>query len=475
MLHLVRVFFLLVVMGITITYAFIPEVYSTGQNYITLYILLPALAAMALVVVDTFWHNKRLQMLSGLFFGVLAGLAIAYMLSLIVDLMVSLFPAPPPANNPGTLDNWLIQTELKSQLEAGRNPVAFQAQQTMARILSSYIEAQKNADDTPSTFVTSLPAGTGTSAKDGLATTSPSAEASGTARMIDRSKIRPDQILAYDSALTAFNLYSTHKITIQMIKLLLGAVAVFMCVSFVMQTKDDFRFVIPYVEFSRQTKGAHPLLLDTSVIIDGRVADIADTQILESEIIIPRFVLEELQAVADSDDKLKRNRGRRGLDILGRLQKSDKLEIRIMDAHVSSVDDANDVDAKLVALAKHLNGKVVTNDYNLNKICQLRGVAVININDLANALKPVALPGEAMNVKIIKPGEEAGQGIGYLEDGTMVVVEQARDSIGKDVTITVTSALQTSAGRMIFGRLDADRSARNDRNSSTTPPDSHKA
>ena len=360
MIHLVRIFFLLVVLGITVSYAFIPEVYSTGQNYITLYILLPVLAAMALVFVDTFWHNKRLQMLSGLFFGVLAGLTIAYMLSLIVNLVVSLFPA----------------ADIK---------------------------------------------------------------------------------------------------TVQMIKLLLGAITVFMCVSFVLQTKDDFRFVIPYVEFSRQTKGSHPLLLDTSVIIDGRIADIADTQILESEIIVPRFVLAELQAVADSDDKLKRNRGRRGLDILGRLQKSDKLEIRLMDAHVSSVDDAADVDAKLVALAKHLDGKVVTNDYNLNKICQLRGVAVININDLANALKPVALPGEAMAVKIIKPGEESGQGIGYLEDGTMVVVEQARDSIGKDVTITVTSALQTSAGRMIFGRLDADKPPRRDRNSPQTPPDSHKA
>jgi len=230
---------------------------------------------------------------------------------------------------------------------------------------------------------------------------------------------------------------------------------VFLCVSFVMQTKDDFRFVIPYVEFSKQSKGPRPLLLDTSAIIDGRIADIAETRMLESEMIVPRFILAELQAVADSDDKLKRNRGRRGLDVLNRLRTNDKLDIRILDADAPGNASQEAVDSRLLALARHINARVVTNDYNLNKIAQLRDVTVININDLANALKPIVLPGENMRVKVIKPGEEPGQGVGYLEDGTMVVAEQARDFVGQEVIIIVTSVLQTSAGRMIFGRMDS--------------------
>ncbi len=236
------------------------------------------------------------------------------------------------------------------------------------------------------------------------------------------------------------------------VKLLIGIVCCYLSISFVLQTKDDVRFVIPYVEFAKQTRGARPLLLDTSVIIDGRIADICDTRIIDAPLIIPRFVLQELQAVADSADKLKRNRGRRGLDMLNKLQTNDKVEIKISDTRLPSVEEAGDVDAKLLALAKKLDGRVVTNDYNLNKIAQLRGVDVININDLTNALKPVVLPGETMRVRVIKPGEEAGQGVGYLEDGTMVVAENARDHINDEIAIVVTSVLQTSAGRMIFGR-----------------------
>lgn len=236
------------------------------------------------------------------------------------------------------------------------------------------------------------------------------------------------------------------------VKLTLGLVCCYLAVSFVLQTKDDIRFVIPYVEFSKQSKGAKPLVLDTSVIIDGRIADIAETRIIDSELIIPRFVLQELQNIADSGDKLKRTRGRRGLDMLNKLQSSEKTDIRILDVETDKVDAG--VDELLVDLAVEINGRVVTNDYNLNKIAQLRGVTVININDLANALKPVVLPGEAMQVKVIKPGEEMGQGVGYLEDGTMVVAEGGRDHIGENITITVTSVLQTSAGRMIFGRTE---------------------
>lgn len=238
------------------------------------------------------------------------------------------------------------------------------------------------------------------------------------------------------------------------LKLIIGILSCYLSISFILQTKDDVRFVIPYVEFAKQTRGARPLVLDTSVIIDGRIADICETRIIDSPIIIPRFVLQELQNVADSADKLKRNRGRRGLDMLNKLQTNDKIEIRISDTRLPSVDEASDVDAKLVAFAKKIDGRIVTNDFNLNKIAQLRGVDVINLNDLSNALKPVVLPGEPMSVKIVKPGEEPGQGVGYLEDGTMVVAESCADRTGDEVDLIVTSVLQTSAGRMIFGRLE---------------------
>lgn len=238
------------------------------------------------------------------------------------------------------------------------------------------------------------------------------------------------------------------------IKLALGVICCYLAVSFILQTKDDVRFVIPYVEFAKERKGARPLVLDTSVIVDGRIADIAVTQVIESELVVPRFVLQELQAIADSGDKLKRTRGRRGLDMLNKLQLNDKIEIRILDVAPERNAIGAGVDDMLVDLAMQLDGKIVTTDYNLNKVAQLRGVPVININDLANALKPVVLPGESLAIKVIKPGEEVGQGIGYLEDGTMVVAEGGREHIGETVQLTVTSVLQTSAGRMVFGRLD---------------------
>jgi len=229
----------------------------------------------------------------------------------------------------------------------------------------------------------------------------------------------------------------------------------YVCISTLLQTKDDFRFVIPYVEFSKEVKGAKPLVLDTSVVIDGRIADVAETKVIDQPMVVPRFVLQELQGIADSSDKLRRNRGRRGLDILNRLQKSQGIEVRIEDAEIPELAGVREVDQRLVILAKHLGGKVVTNDYNLNKIARLQGVDVINLNDLANAMKPIVLPGENLNVKLIKKGEEAGQGVGYLDDGTMVVAEQGLHHLGEIVRLTVTSVLQTSAGRMIFGRLDA--------------------
>lgn len=235
------------------------------------------------------------------------------------------------------------------------------------------------------------------------------------------------------------------------IQLLLGVGLCYICISLLLQTRDDFRFVIPYVEFSKEVKGLKPFVLDTSVIIDGRIADLAETNILDNQIIMPRFILNELQAIADSGDKLRRARGRRGLDILNKLRSSETVDFKIHD-HEPAELTGQPVDMKLVLLAKSLSGKIVTGDYALNKVAHIHNVPVINLNDIANALKPVFLPGECFEVKVVKPGESPGQGVGYLDDGTMVVVEGGRDFINRAVKIAVTSVLQTSAGRMIFGR-----------------------
>ncbi|HUU58001.1 MAG TPA: PIN domain-containing protein [Phycisphaerae bacterium] len=401
-IHFVRALFMVVVVAIAFSFAVQKESVARGSEYVTWYILIPVLSGLAVILVDMFWRRKRLEALSGLFFGVLAGLVMAFIVSLIVDMVVALLPMPPRVDHPGV---------------PPKPP----------GLLPSSALAEEKADY----------------------------------QMLRKDYLKKHA--QYDASMDAYNDYmSTHN-TVQVIKMLLGGAAVFLCVSFVLQTKDDFRFVIPYVEFSREAKGPRPLLLDTSVIIDGRIADMAETRILESEVLIPRFILAELQAIADSDDRLKRNRGRRGLDVLNRLQSSDKIELRIIDPHVREVEEVKEVDAKLVALGQHLHARVVTNDYNLNKIAQLRGVDVVNINDLANALKPIFLPGEKMSVRVIKAGEEPGQGVGFLDDGTMVVIEQGRDFIGRETGIIVTNVLQTSAGRMIFSRMDADATFRHER------------
>ena len=214
----------------------------------------------------------------------------------------------------------------------------------------------------------------------------------------------------------------------------------------------------------KQTKKSYKIL-DTSVIIDGRIADIAETGFLDGIMVIPQFVLRELQLVADSADSLKRNRGRRGLDILQRLQKVASLNIQIVEDDFPTV---REVDLKLIELAKVYEGKIVTNDFNLNKVAQLQGVEVLNINELANALKPIVLPGETMKVFILKEGKEYNQGVAYLDDGTMVVVDNARKMIGKNVDISVTSVLQTTAGKMIFGKWD-ERSAVRTESGRVTP------
>jgi len=197
-------------------------------------------------------------------------------------------------------------------------------------------------------------------------------------------------------------------------------------------------------------------ILDTSVIIDGRIADVCETGFLDGTLVAPQFVLRELQYIADSQDPLKRNRGRKGLEILQRIKKGP--DVRVI---VSEVDfpEVKEVDMKLIELAKQLSGKIVTNDFNLNKVAELRGVQVLNINMLANSLKPVVLPGESMKVFILKEGKEPNQGVGYLDDGTMVVVDNAKKHLGRNIDITVTSVLQTTAGKMFFGRSDGPEEA----------------
>jgi uncharacterized protein YacL len=240
------------------------------------------------------------------------------------------------------------------------------------------------------------------------------------------------------------------------VKVILGVITCYICISLVLQTKDDFRFIIPYVEFAKQVRGNRPVILDTSVIVDGRVLDIIDTQVLQGVVIVPRFVLDELQTIADSADKMKRARGRRGLDILQKLQTNEKAEVHVEDREAEGIN----VDQKLIDLTAQMQGRLMTNDFNLNKIATLRGVDVINLNDLAKALRPVVLPGEHLTVKLVKPGESPTQGVGYLEDGTMVVVENGRTHLDHMVDLVVTSTLQTSAGRMIFGRFAHEEDAR---------------
>lgn len=237
------------------------------------------------------------------------------------------------------------------------------------------------------------------------------------------------------------------------INLMVGAVCCYLAISFILQTKDDFRFIIPYVEFRKQTKGTRPIVLDTNVLIDGRITEIVETGFIESQIIVPQFIIDELQILADNSDKLKRSKGRRGLDILKDLRANKKTDVLLYDSSTRDAQQITDTDHRLVQFAQELNARILTNDMNLRDVAQLRGVDVTNLNELAQALKPVVLPGEKMVVRLIKAGDEPGQGVGYLEDGTMVVVEQGRPHLQEEVEFVVTSAIQTKNGKMIFGRV----------------------
>jgi len=238
--------------------------------------------------------------------------------------------------------------------------------------------------------------------------------------------------------------------------LVLGMVLCYVCTSLLLQTRNDFRFLIPYVEFARDVQGMRPNLLDATAIVDGRIAELADARLFESRFVVPSFVVDELQSAAESGDRHRRMRGRRGLDVLNRLRESKGIEIEVLPPDDEVDAEASD-DARAVAMALKLGGRIITNDPNLVKIAALRSVHAINVNDVAVALRPTYVPGDLLSVRMVKPGEEQGQAVGYLDDGTMVVVEGARDQIGRTIPVTVTSTLQRSAGRLVFARQDDPR------------------
>ena len=238
--------------------------------------------------------------------------------------------------------------------------------------------------------------------------------------------------------------------------LILGMILCYICTSLLLQTRDDFRFLIPYVEFARDVKGLRPNILDASAIVDGRVADLAETGLFQSRFVVPSFVVDELQQAADSPDKQRRLRGRRGLDVLGMLRDNKTVDIEVL-APANEMDSDSSEEQRVVAMARQLGGRILTNDPNVVKIANVRSVQALNINDIALALKPTFVAGDMLDVRLVKPGEGPGQGVGYLDDGTMVVVEGGRDQIGRLVHASVTSTLQTSAGKLVFAKPEFSR------------------
>jgi uncharacterized protein YacL len=249
----------------------------------------------------------------------------------------------------------------------------------------------------------------------------------------------------------AFSLTALSAQTISSIRVTLTLVFCYLGMVMALRGKDEFSIIIPYVRLRRQDQAEEITVLDTSVIIDGRIVDIFKTKFLSGKVVIPKFVLRELQQIADSTDPIKRQRGRRGLEILHTIQKESGLDIAINEQDFA---ETSEVDAKLVKLAKLLEAKILTVDFNLNRVASIQGIKVLNINELANALKSLVFPGEEMQIKLIKEGKEHNQAVGYLDDGTMVVVEEARRLIGQEVKVLVTSVLQTQAGRMVFTKLN---------------------
>ena len=370
----------------------------TYQQFLLMLAITLGLAALV-IAADAMTPKKKLSAISGVFIGLMVGLVVLLPLAYVVDLVGVLSkPADPPTE--------LVEVDAERQA-----------------LIQLTDESEADTITEP--------------------------------QVKERARLLVEANVAKRDA--AFDAIQTQQNLLLGVKIILGVITCYFCISLVLQTKDDFRFIIPYVEFAKQIRGNRPTILDTSVIVDGRILDIIETQVMQGVLIVPRFVLDELQTIADSSDKLKRSRGRRGLEILQKLQLNTTIEVHIEERDAEGIN----VDQKLIDLAHQMQGRVMTNDFNLNKVAALRGVDVININDLAKALKPVVLPGEHMSVKLVKPGESPTQGVGYLEDGTMVVVENGRSHLDHQVDLIVTSTLQTSAGRMIFGKFAHEEDANN--------------
>ena len=362
--------------------------------------------AAVVIAADAMTPKKKLSAISGVFIGLMVGLVVLLPLAYVVDL-VGVLSKPPEPPQAMTLEQALDESQ---------------------SAMKPLIEGKELSESDQAEF-------------DAMALEDAQ-------RRVEQNKLIRAE---------ALEKIQTQQNLLLGVKILLGVITCYFCISLVLQTKDDFRFIIPYVEFAKQIRGNRPTILDTSVIVDGRILDIIGTQVMQGVIIVPRFVLDELQLIADSSDKLKRARGRRGLEVLQKLQALTSVEVHIEERDAEGIN----VDQKLIDLAHQMQGRVMTNDFNLNKIAELRGVDVININDLAKALRPVVLPGEHMTVKLVKPGESPTQGVGYLDDGTMVVVEDGRSHLEHNVDLVVTSTLQTSAGRMIFGKFAHEEDAQN--------------
>jgi uncharacterized protein YacL len=251
------------------------------------------------------------------------------------------------------------------------------------------------------------------------------------------------------------------------VKVIFGMGFAYMGVTTVLQTQDDFRLVIPYVEFAKQIRGPRPLLLDSSALIDARIVDLATTGMVQTPMVVPRFVLIELQTLSDSSDRMSRTKGRRGLDAVAKMQRTPGIDITIDETPIPG----KNVDQMLVELARLMPAVVVTTDANLNRVASIQNVPVLNLNDVANALKPSLIPGSQMTMQVIRAGDQPGQGIGYLDDGTMVVIEHGEQAVGGEARVEVTSAMQTSAGRLIFAKnLDAIDAALGEVDAPTAPP-----
>jgi uncharacterized protein YacL len=247
-------------------------------------------------------------------------------------------------------------------------------------------------------------------------------------------------------------MFEQYQPMIQSIKIIVGICLGYLGVVTVLQTQDDFRLVIPYIEFAKQIRGVRPILLDSSALIDGRIADIASTRFIQAPLIVPQFVVRELQTLADSADTMKRTKGRRGLDMITKLQRQATVDVSIDETPVAQ----NAVDQMLVDLARAMPAMILTTDVALARVAGIQGALALNLNDLANAAKINLAPGEMLNVKVLREGEQAGQGVGYMPDGTMIVLEDGEEFIGRQVEAVVTSSLQTSAGRLIFARIGAE-------------------